>query len=398
MTVDARPVDPALEADDQGAGSTRIAELVLAFALPINGLVLSLPAIVVPLNEAAAATLVALALTRPASTSIRQIPAAFPLLLAVPALLVLSAFVNRQHDVVRLGHLVVWAALILALASGRLHGRSVARGLTAGLVVGVAVSSQLIDESAYEGRLTGILGDPNTAGFFMLGCGFAAAMWLGTRGRWFLLSVVTVGTVLTLSRTTLAALAAGLVWVAVSRGRGRLAGVGAAAALMGVVAWLESNVSRVGPFQGRSGSDDLRRAIDLASQFKASIRPWIGLGPGTAQVEARSEQFFFHSSYLAVRTEGGWLTLCAVLALFAAVALAVMGARHRSAAWGVGGMLAVLVCAGSLGDVFLELPTAILIGMTAGCLLAREPGAPPDAEASTASESRTDSVAPAEPR
>ena len=143
----------------------------------------------------------------------------------------------------------------------------------------------------------------------MLGCGFAAAMWLGTRGRWFLLSVVTVGTVLTLSRTTLAALAAGLVWVAVARGRGRLAGVGAAAALMGVVAWLESNVSRVGPFQGRSGSDDLRRAIDLASQFKASIRPWIGLGPGTAQVEARSEQFFFHSSYLAVRTEGGWLTL-----------------------------------------------------------------------------------------
>ena len=136
MTVDARPVDPALEADDQGAGSTRIAELVLAFALPINGLVLSLPAIVVPLNEAAAATLVALALNRRASTSLRQIPAAFPLLLAVPALLVLSAFVNRQYDVVRLGHLVVWAALILALASGRLHGRSVARGLTAGLVVG----------------------------------------------------------------------------------------------------------------------------------------------------------------------------------------------------------------------------------------------------------------------
>ena len=398
MTVDARPVDPALDSDDRAAGATRIAELVLAFALPINGLVLSLPAIVVPLNEAAAAALVAVALNRRASTSLRQIPAAFPLLLAVPALLVLSAFLNRQYDVVRLGHIIVWAALVLALASGRLHGRSVARGLTAGLVVGVAVSSQLIDESAYEGRLTGILGDPNTAGFFMLGCGFAAAMWLGTRGRWFLLAVVTVGTVLTLSRTTLAALAAGLVWVAVARGRGRLAGVGAAAALMGVVAWLESNVSQVGPFQGRSGSDDLRRAIDLASQFKASIRPWIGLGPGTAQVEARSERFFFHSSYLAVRTEGGWLTLLAVLALFAAVALAVMGARHRSAAWGVGGMLAILVCAGSLGDVFLELPTAILVGMTAGCLLAREPEPPPDPETSTARESHSDSVAPAQPR
>ena len=40
------------------------------------------------------------------STALRQIPAACPLLLSVPALLVLSAFVNRQYDVVRLGHLV----------------------------------------------------------------------------------------------------------------------------------------------------------------------------------------------------------------------------------------------------------------------------------------------------
>jgi hypothetical protein len=80
------------------------------------------------------------------------------------------------------------------------------------------------------------------------------------------------------------------------------------------------------------------------------------------------------------------------------VALAVMGARHRTAAWGVGGMLAILVCAGSLGDVFLELPTAILIGLTAGCLLTREPGPAPDPELSTASGSRTDATAPAEPR
>ena len=42
--------------------------------------------------------------------------------------------------------------------------------------------------------------------------------------------------------------------------------------------------------------------------------------------------------------------------------------------------------------------TAILIGMTAGCLLAREPLPPPDPEASTAGGSHPDPLAPAQPR
>ena len=39
------------------------------------------------------------------------------------------------------------------------------------------------------------------------------------------------------------------------------------------------------------------------------------------------------------------------------------GARDRVAAWTVVPLLGLLVCAGSLGDVFLEIPTAVALGL-----------------------------------
>jgi hypothetical protein len=383
-TARTAPVEPAVDArreDQEAVGSTRLLEAGLAFWLPLNGAMMIVPRIDVPVNELAAAILVAIALNRRPSSSLREIRGAVPLLVGLMAALGISALVNQQVDGQRLAHLAVWAGLLLALASGRLHAPSIARGLGAGVVVGVVVSTAMIEQSTYEGRLTGILGDPNTGGLFLIAYGLAAIPWLGRRGQWVVGTAMVVGVYLALSRTTMAAVAVGLTWLLLARGRGRAAGVAAGVALLLAVQWLESNLSQVGPFQGRSGSDDLRARIDLASQVKASMRPWIGLGPGTTQVDVEGDLFFFHSSYLAVRTEGGYLALAAVLGLMVAVVLAALVTRDTTAARTVVPLFAIVVCAGSLGDVFLEIPTAVAIGMAARFLLVRRAEAPTPPEA-----------------
>ena len=84
---------------------------------------------------------------------------------------------------------------------------------------------------------------------------------------------------------------------------------------MWVVANIPEDLKTFGPFSNRSGSDALRKRIIAQEHVQLADMPWFGHGPGTAKVNIRGLEFFFHNSYLATRQEGGWLALLLVLAV-----------------------------------------------------------------------------------
>ena len=99
--------------------------------------------------------------------------------------------------------------------------------------------------------------------------------------------------------------------------------------------------------------------------------PWYGNGPGTSKVEVQGETFFFHNSYLALQNEGGRL---AVALLVGAGIVALVGLMRLPAGsrnfWYEGALIALAVCAVNLGEVLLELPPALALGMAASTTLA----------------------------
>ena len=69
-------------------------------------------------------------------------------------------------------------------SQGRFHVGGMARGLAAGLLVS-AGAYFLGFGAVYEGRLTGLLGDPNAAGYLLTTLGCLALAGLSTsRLRW----------------------------------------------------------------------------------------------------------------------------------------------------------------------------------------------------------------------
>ncbi len=104
--------------------------------------------------------------------------------------------------------------------------------------------------------------------------------------------------------------------------------------------------------------------------------PWFGHGPGTATVNIRDLEFFFHNSYLATRQEGGWGALLLVLALLAFAFLRLSDRARRgdlAAAGAQAAIIAVAVMAITLGEVLLDTPMAIAVGFALGQALLPEP-------------------------
>jgi len=350
--------------DERADRETRISDFVLFAALPLAGQ--TVPVASLPLNEVAALVLVTLCAFRKPRAD-RRPPLWFPVLLvAMVGLLALSAQLNEVDGTRRLVHMIGYAGIALCLASGRISLLSAARGLALSLAAATVHGALTIETSTYEGRLTGIFADPNVAALTLTTLGAVSVphvqhTWL----RRLLLLTIAGGVLLTFSRTGLLALAFGAVWLLVGR-RLRLAGGGL---LVAGLVWLVENVPDdlrlLGPFADRTGSDSLRSRIIGQEQLLLETAPWYGEGPGTAQVLVGDQQFFFHNSYLATRMEGGWPLLVLVLVLLAGCFA--MLARPRSEGrgepeWMQAGIIAVLVVAVSLGEVLLDLPTAVVIG------------------------------------
>ena len=364
--------EKSLERFDEADREIRISDFALMAMLPLRTVLVA----GYPVNELAMVALVVLCLFRPARGGAR-LPGPVVLLAALLVLLVSSGIANDIDWTRRVGHVGVVAGIIWAGGTGRLSLRSVGAGLAFGLIAVIALALVGIGGDTYPGRLTGYLGDPNAGAYFITVLGVLAVLMSDqrTKVRTALSIPLVAGLVLSYSRTGLLAGFFVFIWLFLGR---RLGTVGGAALTAGLV-WLANNIpdslTTVGPFSDRSGSDALRERIIAQEQVELANAPWYGHGPGTAKVNVRGLEFFFHNSYLATRQEGGWLALLLVLALMV-FAFFRLSERTRQgdlvAAGAQAALIGVAVMAITLGEVFLDTPVAVAVAMALGHALKTE--------------------------
>lgn len=292
------------------------------------------------------------------------------ILVAMVGWVTVSMVYNDLNNYVQLGYFALWAATTLILATGRLDRLSVCRGLGLGVAIG-SIAGLIglltgIGATGYGRRLTGLVwGDPNQAGYYIAVMGTVALLGL-RKGwpRWGLLALVTVSLVLTFSRTSLVAVAVAGLWFLVRRRLSPALSIGVVGGLGYALMSLTRGLEQWGPFAERAGSDNLRERIGAMAIQAVQIQPWIGRGPGTAQVDVDGQVFFFHNAYLAVRNNGGWILLGLLLLLIALVAISLLKLPLESHhPWQEAALIALLVVAISLGEAFLRAPAAVAIGL-----------------------------------
>lgn len=356
-------IAPAALAERAASHSPRLPDFVAFLLLPLEGT--PVPGLQLPLNEVVIVILVVGLLLRRAPAPTHR-PRWFPvLLIALLGALTLSTVLNGETAIKRLGHLAVYVLLALMLSSGRLDPRSAAKGYTAGLMATLLLGIAGFGSATYGNRLTGLVPDPNALGMLASGLGVACLAFID-RPLWrrSALVVICVGVYLTYSRTSLLAVSIALIWVAAySRLRPLLA-----AGVTAVAWWFGSGLAEqfknAGAFADRAGSDLLRQRIDIGENLVVQRNPTFGTGAGTAVVDIQGQTFYFHSSYLALRAEGGWLAIgiAGLLALAVVVALLRLP-RSPEVGWLGGGLIAIGVCSMNLGEVLLVLQTAAALGL-----------------------------------
>jgi O-antigen ligase len=338
-----------------------------------------------PASELAAGLVVGLALLR--KPRVRSTPWLTLGLLGLLGLMLLSAQLNGASidPGRRLLHLTLYVALALTAAQGRFHTRSMAKGFAVGLLVSVGAYYAGYG-TGYPGRLAGLMADPNSAGYILSTLGCLALAGLGT-SRWRVPLGLLLATcvVLTYSRTSMLALVLIVLWVAIGR---RLAASLGSVLLIGMI-WIVTNVpvslQTFGPFSDRSGSDALRRRIVRLEHLQISEAPWYGHGPGTSWVDVQGDRFLFHNSYLAIHNEAGRVgqLLILVIGVLALVALLRLRPALRNP-WYEAALIAVAVCAVNLGEVLLELPAALALGLAAYYAMSVRDAPPDDDESASA--------------
>ena len=339
----------------------------------------------VPFNELTMAALVGLCLLRPARSGAR-LPTL--VVLAVGGLLALLTYSGLANDIEwtrRVGHVAIMAGLIWAFGTGRVSLRSAGLGLAAGLIMVTGLAIVGIGGDYYPGRLTGFLGDPNAGAYFIAVLGVLAIFFCDERWKVRLAVAVPIvgGLVLTYSRTGLLAAAFVVVWVLLGRRLGAVGGVAMGFALVWIVDNIPKSLTTFGPFSDRSGSDALRRRIIAQEQVVLSDAPWYGNGPGSATVNIRDLEFFFHNSYLATRQEGGYGAVILVLGLLV-VSFLMLSRRSRAGDLTAAGVQAAIIGVGvmatTLGEVLLDTPMAIVVGFALGHALrtSAQDEVPPD--------------------
>ena len=320
------------------------------------------------------AAAVLLGLTRRPPSGVR-LPGWVPILvLAIPVWMAVAGLLVGVGSSRRLVHLALYAALALLLAQGRYDLRAVARGLAWGLLVAVGAGLWGVGRG-YTGRLNGFVGDPNAAGLDLVALGAVAMAHLRRgRFRWLFFACALCLIYLTFSRTALLAVGMCALWLTLLRKSRAVVAVGLVGVAIYVIGHIPEDLKVFGPFASRSGSDALRQRILAAERLQLDASPWFGNGPGSSRVLLDGNWFYFHNSYLAARNEAGWIGLTLVLALGV---LTLQALVRRPVVlrdtWHEASLVAVGVFAMNLGEVLLDLPTAVVVGVAANALASTRP-------------------------
>ncbi len=88
-----------------------------------------------------------------------------------------------------------------------------------------------------------------------------------------------------------------------------------------------------------------------------------GTGPGTAKVQlSENVRLFFHSSYLALRAEGGWIALVCLMALLVILFWRLLWLGKQRSPWLEVAIIVLLTCATNIGEALLTLQAAVVLG------------------------------------
>ena len=359
--------------------SSRILDVLLGALLVVDGISVGAGAFRLPLAEAAGVALVLLAGFRRPRRSLANFGVLGVLAFGLLTFLAVSSTVNGIDDedwVRRIFRIAVLVCLAGSFASGRLDLRGALHGMITALVINIPLFYAGLAPDTYGGVLTGILGDKNVAGlYYAVIPVLLIATTTSRRHQVLLFAFAFGGTALTGSRTSLAGLACALIWMIVSPRLGLTVRWILAIGLGLGVYWLSESLPRLGGyFDDRLGSDLLRERIQTASWEKAAEAPWYGLGLGEAHVHLDEATWFFHNSFWGLLAEGGWPFLVIVLSAY--VVLGMRPFRHAvrtpSRVAVEASTLIFLVCASQLGEVFITVTGALVLG--AGLLLTSAEG------------------------
>ena len=359
--------------------SSRILDVLLGALLVVDGISVGAGAFRLPIAEAAGVALVLLAGFRRPRRSLANFGVLGVLAFGLLTFLAVSSTVNGIDDedwVRRIFRIAVLVCLAGSFASGRLDLRGALHGMITALVINIPLFYAGLAPDTYGGVLTGILGDKNVAGlYYAVIPVLLIATTTSRRHQVLLFAFAFGGTALTGSRTSLAGLACALIWMIVSPRLGLTVRWILAIGLGLGVYWLSESLPRLGGyFDDRLGSDLLRERIQTASWEKAAEAPWYGLGLGEAHVHLDEATWFFHNSFWGLLAEGGWPFLVIVLSAY--VVLGMRPFRHAvrtpSRVAVEASTLIFLVCASQLGEVFITVTGALVLG--AGLLLTSAEG------------------------
>lgn len=318
----------------------------------------------IPVSELAAAALVGLAFFRSPTQVIGSVSWLAPLALLLMSYLILGSMHNEADWVRRAVHLAIMCGVLWALTTGRVDIELALKGIAFALILNALLFYAGLAPDKYAGYLTGYLGDKNVAGLYYTI--FPLLIMATLKKKNHLILCIAIGGVaifLTGSRTSMAAYAAALFWIVLSRKLGKWARGALLVGLILTLQYLEDNFARAWIFSDRDGTDALRDRIGEAASEKTEAAPWYGLGLGEARVSEEDGNWLFHDSYLALLVEGGVVMLILVVGIYAWFGFQPFTRQKRSlrnlsleAA-----TIALLFCATKLGDVFLTQPGFILI-------------------------------------
>ncbi|MEY8654704.1 ABC transporter permease [Brachybacterium paraconglomeratum] len=351
-------------------GKLRIPEFVLFFGLIFEGSMFGLP---IPLNQVVIVGIVLLAITRRPQVELGRLQLLVPLLvIGLFYVGMISMFADPSEFAFdwkrRLIRLALTAVLLVVLASGRIDLRSGLAGLGVGMLFNAFAFYGGFAPDNYGGYLSGFFEDKNVAG--MAYAVFGVLMLAVVERRWARVLLVLLIAALvweTGSRTSIAALAAGVGWIVLAPKLSVLGRWLLGIAIVIGVSQVAEDYSQIGVFSDREGSDLLRSRIDAASEVKVHDAGFFGSGLGEAYVvfdDDPGKVWLFHNSYWTALVEGGWPWLLVVLGVTVVFALRPFTRElSRQEIVAQAATVTTLICAWRLGEVLFTLQWALVIAI-----------------------------------